>query len=667
MSEGAFRDVGGRALPLAWLILAVAAIGLSTLFAIVLVVARTPWVAGWLPAGQVFGTALVLHVNLASLVWFLAVACALWSLDATRRLSALRWTGFGLAAAGMVALVASPLASPGAPLLSNYVPVLESDVFRIGLAWLFAGVALTAALALPRLRRLGSADLALVPVAAAALPLLAAFASLVWSWAALPAGLDAGLYFELLSWGPGHLVQFAFTLLLMAAWLHLGRLAGLPPHLPSRRLAVGAVLFTAIVPLLALPLHALYAPDSVAFRKAFTALMSYGTWPGAAVLGAAIGLALLRHRSEAQSQPAVRPVLWLSLLLFAAGGVLGAFIRTDSTTVPAHYHGMVGAVTLALMALVLDLLPRFGFTPPGARLLRAHAWSYGPGLLLMVAGLAWSGGYGAPRKTPHTEGMIEASGHLFATALSGIGGLLAICGGVLFVVAAVGTLTRRAAPAQASAGLPAWSAGGAPATGRRDVRPWAFAIAVSAIVLVGVVLSLFSASESPRTVADALLAGIKPVDQASHVAAKRREETELRFQQGVVMLHAKEYDHAVTAFHRVLELSPEMPEAHVNMGYALIGLRRWAAARDFFESAIALRPDQLNAYFGLAEALEGLGDLPGAIGAMRTYVHLAAPDDPFRRKGESALWEWQDRLARERAAAPPAKGTPNEQRNASKS
>jgi tetratricopeptide (TPR) repeat protein len=114
-----------------------------------------------------------------------------------------------------------------------------------------------------------------------------------------------------------------------------------------------------------------------------------------------------------------------------------------------------------------------------------------------------------------------------------------------------------------------------------------------------------------------------------------------RFSQGVVMLHAREYEHAATSFHRVLELAPDLPEAHVNMGFALIGLERFAAARDFFESALALKRDQANAYYGLAVALEGLSDAPGAIGAMRTYLHLTRADDPYGRKAQAALWEWE--------------------------
>ena len=40
-------------------------------------------------------------------------------------------------------------------------------------------------------------------------------------------------------------------------------------------------------------------------------------------------------------------------------------------------------------------------------------------------------------------------------------------------------------------------------------------------------------------------------------------------------------------------------------------------------------------------ASEALGDMPAALGAMRSFVHLAPPDDPFVTRARSALWEWQ--------------------------
>lgn len=140
----------------------------------------------------------------------------------------------------------------------------------------------------------------------------------------------------------------------------------------------------------------------------------------------------------------------------------------------------------------------------------------------------------------------------------------------------------------------------------------------------------------------------QPRDDAvrAHAQRARAAEIDARFNQAVLMLHAKRYAHAVTALHRVLELEPGMVEAHVNMGYALIGLRREAMARDFFLSAIELRPQQTNAYYGLALALAALKDRPAAIGAMRTFIHLSADSEPFAPRARALLREWEGAATR---------------------
>ncbi len=142
-----------------------------------------------------------------------------------------------------------------------------------------------------------------------------------------------------------------------------------------------------------------------------------------------------------------------------------------------------------------------------------------------------------------------------------------------------------------------------------------------------------------------------PLDDAAsrldHQRDRTQSEVKVRFHQAVVMLHAKEFDHAVTALHRVLELAPRMPEAHVNMGFALLGQQQARAADGFFRAAIALRPQQANAYYGLAMAAEQQGDYETALGGMRSYLHLAkTPDDAQRAKARAALWEWEEKLGR---------------------
>ncbi len=176
----------------------------------------------------------------------------------------------------------------------------------------------------------------------------------------------------------------------------------------------------------------------------------------------------------------------------------------------------------------------------------------------------------------------------------------------------------------------------------RDARLRALALTVGLVIAGGFAIAYLP--DRLRT----SVANAPEETRAAHAREKAETEIRQRFQQGVTMLNDKQYEQALKEFHRVLELAPDMPEAHVNAGFALIGLGRFAVARDFFEGALALRKDQVNAYYGLAESLEGLNDLPGALGAMRAYLHLAPANDSYRRKAESAVWEWEAKIAEDR-------------------
>ena len=134
------------------------------------------------------------------------------------------------------------------------------------------------------------------------------------------------------------------------------------------------------------------------------------------------------------------------------------------------------------------------------------------------------------------------------------------------------------------------------------------------------------------------------------------ELLDLRYNQGVSLLHAKQYEFAITAFNQVIELHPKLPEAYVNIGYAYLGLEDWDTAKYAFTKAIDLKPDQANAYFGLAQALDGKKDYETALGAMRSFIHLSTPQDPFLAKARSALWEWEAALGRIPGAQKTEKG-----------
>ena len=87
-----------RTLARGWLWLAMVALIGSGLFSLLLVLSRTPGVNRWLPGVDFFRVALVVHVDLSVLVWFVALAGMLWSLNGSARALAWGWAALGLCA-----------------------------------------------------------------------------------------------------------------------------------------------------------------------------------------------------------------------------------------------------------------------------------------------------------------------------------------------------------------------------------------------------------------------------------------------------------------------------------------------------------------------------------------------------------------------------------------
>ena len=51
-----------------------------------------------------------------------------------------------------------------------------------------------------------------------------------------------------------------------------------------------------------------------------------------------------------------------------------------------------------------------------------------------IIGLVWSGGYGVQRKVAGADQILRSSGEIAGMGLMGLGGMVAIVGGLLFVV-----------------------------------------------------------------------------------------------------------------------------------------------------------------------------------------------------------------------------------------
>lgn len=426
-----------RALAAGWLWLALAALLASGVFSVLLVLSRAPYVKDAFPFVDFFRVALVVHVDLSVLVWFSAFAGLLWSLNGGARLLWLGWFGLAGAAAGALGLCVAPFLGDGFPIMSNYIPVLDGTLFLGALALFGAACALVVLRALftaPRVgtRPDGAAALRFGLNAAAVSAAVALFA-FAWSCAALPADVERKGYFEVLFWGGGHVLQFTWTLLMFTAWLQLAEAIGAQARLSPR---IAILLFAiALVSVFATPvIYLAYDVVSVQHYRMQTGLMRIGGGLAIVPFAAAVGAAALTAPRPSPADAPLRSALRWSLVLFGAGGLIGLAIHGSNVKIPAHYHGSIVGVTLALMGLVYHLLPRLGYPRPQGRLAAWQPALYGAGQLMHVMGLLWSGGYGVQRKVAGAGEVLHGAKEVAAMGLMGLGGLLAVVGGLLFAV-----------------------------------------------------------------------------------------------------------------------------------------------------------------------------------------------------------------------------------------
>ncbi len=433
----AFPTDARRTLTAAWLGLAMAALLASGLFSILLVLSRTPQLQSLFPVADFFRVALVVHVDLSVLVWFLAFGGALWSMTGGARGLRIGWAAFALAAAGTGVMTLSAFVEHATPVMANYIPVLDGPVFIAGLLAFGAGMVLLCVRSMATVRPIGVAldgdgalrfglNAALVSTGIAAL----AFAA---SWWQLPAGLDTRVHYELMFWGGGHVLQFTYTLLMLVGWVWLASSFGAPFPLSPR--VVTALFAIALASVFLTPVtYAAYPVTSIEHHRAQTLLMRFGGGIVIAPIAFALAIALWRQKSISATDAPLRASLVASLGLFTAGGLIGFMISGSNVKIPAHYPGCIVGVTLAMMGMTYRLLPQFGHAAPASRLAAWQPGIYGVGQLMHIVGLVWSGGYGVQRKVGGADQVLRTLPEIAGMGMMGLGGLVAIVGGVLFLV-----------------------------------------------------------------------------------------------------------------------------------------------------------------------------------------------------------------------------------------
>lgn len=425
-----------------WLVLAISALALAGIYSILIVLLRTPFFQAIVPFKDFFHTALVVHVDLSVLVWMLSISCMLWSLIGKNRYLGVYHTANILAGVGMLTMAISPFIGEPLPLMNNYIPVLQNPLFFLGLAIFGCGVLFHVTLTFftyrPWEAPKDQSTAIHYGLYYGAVITLIAFACFVLSYVQVMRSPELGHYdieyfYELIFWGGGHTLQFTYTHIMVIAWLWLASANGYTLWVKEQFINFLLSLNVMLV-LPGLVIYAVYPAYDATHIDFFTQQMRYGGGITAAIVGIVILWALISQPLKLFGSRPEFSALLCSILLFGFGGFLGFLISGYNVTIPAHYHGSIVGITLAFMGLAYHFLPKLGYGQIKGKWANIQPYLYTGGQMMHITGLAVSGGYGALRKTPGAVPSVEAQ---FWMGIMGLGGLLAIIGGVIFVVLAL--------------------------------------------------------------------------------------------------------------------------------------------------------------------------------------------------------------------------------------
>ena len=414
-----------------WLIIGVAALAVAGLYSLVLAGGRSPKLGESSLLHRLFHEALVVHVDLSVLVWFLAMACLMWSLMSRGTKTIIPYVeeaaliSFAL---GAFAITVSPFGSGGEALMSNYIPVIHSPVFFMGLMLVLCGTLFMLLKALTvTVRSSHFSKTQQFALFSASIITLIALLCFCWSYYQIPPIIEGQQYYEMLFWGGGHVLQFTHVQVMMVSWMLL--IATLKPDFKIHRPWLFGLYSIGLVAALISPFpYLFYDITTSPHREFFTQQMIYM----GGVAPVFLALMLLPPLSQTRRRNALWSALLMSIVLFLYGGALGGMIQGQNVVIPAHYHGSIVGVTLAFMGAAYLLLPKFGYRDViHDKLAFWQPIIYGAGQIMHVSGFAWSGGYGALRKTP---GMPLDEKARIAMGLMGGGAGLAAIGGLIFVI-----------------------------------------------------------------------------------------------------------------------------------------------------------------------------------------------------------------------------------------
>ena len=423
-----------------WSALAILSMAIAGIFALLLALSRTPGIEAifpW-PVGF-FDRGLVIHVTFLFIVWYLVVFAILVQIATFRisngapRLNMLGAWGTGLAILAFIAIATAGFSDGNEVTKNDYIPTIIDPLFYGGLIALGSGVTL---IIIRLLINIPAHHGAFEPIGHAAtfgsVIFLVALACIFWAYNLLNSRVVDYAYNQHLFWSGGHVLQYLNTILMLTGWYILGGLSLGKPLVHVRIFKISLWLLT-ILSFIALAIFKVFQPFEAPFIEAYTNLQFGLAFPVVLMLFAGLANIIRCHTQFSWKDPAF-VCLVLSVTTFGIGGALGLFVDGADTRTPAHYHGVIAGVNIALMGLFFRfILPLLNRAIKTAKSLFLQIYFYGCGQMLAAAGLFIAGGYGTPRKTAGAAQGLDGLLPIFGLWMNSVGGLIAVVGGIMFI------------------------------------------------------------------------------------------------------------------------------------------------------------------------------------------------------------------------------------------
>jgi len=393
------------------------------------------------------------------------------------------WLQYVLMLVGAAIVTVQILLGNADVMFTSYVPLKASHWYYLGIILFAVGaivgcIVFFATLVVAKHEKTYQGSLPLVTFGAAAAAIIAittlAHGAIVfiptWLWAAgLIPMMDPESY-RLIFWGFGHSSQQINVCAMVAIWYMLGTLTvGAKPvnEKVSRVAFVMYILFINI----ASEHHELVDPGLSAAHKTwntgyFMHLAVLASMIHAYSVPAQIEVALRKKGYTKGTFEWLKKAPWgnpgfsalvLSLIGFGfLGGIMGVVYGTEQLNIinhntlriPGHFHAtVVAGTTLAFMGVtyyVLPLMFRREVIFPG--LAKLQPYVFGIGIMTFSTSMMFAGGFGVSRRQWDMTG-VEAPFQVnfdaivdMTMAVVGVSGVLAVVGGAMFVLLAVGTL-----------------------------------------------------------------------------------------------------------------------------------------------------------------------------------------------------------------------------------